>query len=78
MYEVLTREQPYHDVELSAKDIVDLVGHRQIPLVSKHNKHIDVSRLPHHTSRFVQYNITLMIYLCSTSADQRGPMTRVM
>ena len=28
MYEVLTREQPYYDVDMSAKEIVDLVGHR--------------------------------------------------
>ena len=28
MYEVLTREQPYYDLDMSAKEIVDLVGHR--------------------------------------------------
>lgn len=38
MYEVLTGEQPYYDIEMSAKDIINVVGHRQLPLVSSKNQ----------------------------------------
>ena len=41
MYEILTGEQPYYDIEMSAKDIIDVVGHRQLPLVSSKNQKVE-------------------------------------
>jgi hypothetical protein len=35
MYEVLTNQTPYYDIEMSSREIVDNIGHRSIPLVGK-------------------------------------------
>jgi hypothetical protein len=38
MYEVLTSQQPYFDVGMSTRELIDLIGHRTIPLVSSFAK----------------------------------------
>ena len=42
MYEVLTREQPFYDFEMSAKDILDVIGHRKVPFVTVTTKTANV------------------------------------
>ena len=42
MYEVLTREQPFYDFEMGAKELLDIIGHRKIPLVSVTSKPVAV------------------------------------
>ncbi len=38
MYEVLTSQQPYFDVGMGTKELIDLIGNRTIPLVSSKRK----------------------------------------